>query len=92
MQCKKSDPSVEETAMKQKTLLLFQLFLAVFAVYAVLKYSGNQRLYVPLTCLLTMFLVGKVETAVTEKDKKEEKRRAKAGKEAEEKRTFKPVD
>jgi hypothetical protein len=61
--------------MKQKTLLLFQLFLAVFAVYAVLK-----------------FLIGKVETAVTEKDKKEEKRRARAGKGAEEKRTFKPVD
>lgn len=78
--------------MKQKTLLLFQLFLAVFAVYAVLKYSGNQRLYVPLICLLTMFLVGKVETAVTEKNKKEEKRRAGAGKRAEEKRTFKPVD
>ena len=78
--------------MKQKTLLLFQLFLAVFAVYAVLKYSGNQRLYVPLTCLFTMFLVGKVETAVTEKSKKEEKRRARADKRAEEKRTFKPVD
>ena len=78
--------------MKQKTLLLFQLFLAVFAVYAVLKYSGNQRLYVPLTCLFTMFLVGKVETAVTEKDKKDEKQRAKAGKGAEEERTFKPVD
>ncbi len=70
--------------MKQKTLLLFQLFLAVFAVYAVLKYSGNQRLYIPLTCLFTMFLVGKVETAVTEKDKKDEKQRAKAGKGAEE--------
>jgi hypothetical protein len=89
LQHKKSDPSAEETAMKQKTLLLFQLLLAVFAIYAVLKYSGNQRLYVPLTCLLAMFVVGKVETAVTEKD---EKQRAKAGKGAEEKRTFKPVD
>ena len=57
--------------MKQKTLLLFQLFLAVFAIYAVLKYSGNQRLLVPLTCLFTMFVLGKVETAVAEKDKKE---------------------
>jgi hypothetical protein len=92
LQCEKSDPSVEETAMKQKTLLLFQLLLAVFAIYAVLKYSGNQRLYVPLACLLAMFVVGKVETAVTEKDKKDEKQRAKAGKGAEEKRTFKPVD
>ncbi|MGD8434067.1 MAG: hypothetical protein PVI73_08115 [Syntrophobacterales bacterium] len=78
--------------MKQKTLLLFQLFLAVFAVYAVLKYSGNQRLYVPLACLFTMFLVGKIETAVTEKDKKEEKQRARARKEADEKRAFKPID
>ena len=78
--------------MKQKTLLLFQLFLAVFAVYAVLKYTGNQRLYIPLTCLFTMFLIGKVETAVTEKDKKEQKRKARAGKGAEEKRTFKLND
>lgn len=78
--------------MKQKTLLLFQLFLAVFAVYAVLKYSGNQRLYVPLACLFTMFLVGKVETAVTEQDKKGEKQRARAGKQADKKGMFKPVD
>ncbi len=78
--------------MKQKTLLLFQLFLAVFAIYSVLKYSGNQRLLVPLTCLFTMFVVGKVETAVVEKDKKEMERKAKAGKEAEEKKMFKPVD
>ena len=78
--------------MKQKTLLLFQLFLAVFAIYAVLKYTGNQRLYVPPTCLFTMFVVGKVETAVTEKDKKDQKQKAKAVKEAEEKKMFKPVD
>ena len=78
--------------MKQKTLLLFQLFLAVFAVYAVLKYSGNQRLYVPLTCLLTMFLVGKVETAVTEQDKKDKKQKVRADRKAAEQRTFKPVD
>ncbi|MEJ2431589.1 MAG: hypothetical protein P8075_22150, partial [Deltaproteobacteria bacterium] len=57
-----------------------------------LKYSGNQRLYVPLTCLLTMFLVGKVETAVTEKDKKDKKKRVRAGRKAAEQRTFKPVD
>ena len=61
--------------MKQKTLLLFQLFLAVFAIYAVLKYSGNQRLLVPLTCLFTMFVLGKVETAVAEKDKKDQNKK-----------------
>jgi len=78
--------------MKQKTLLLFQLLLAIFSIYSVLKYSGNQRMIIPLTCLVAMFLVGKIETAVAEKEKRkrEEKTRHKKG--IEEKTTFKPVD
>ncbi|UCG20268.1 MAG: hypothetical protein JSU80_11090 [Deltaproteobacteria bacterium] len=78
--------------MKQKTLLLFQLLLAVFSIYSVLKYSGNQRMIIPLTCLVAMFLVGKVETAVSEKEKRKEDEKAKRRKGTEEKSTFKPVD
>ena len=78
--------------MKQKTLLLFQLLLAVFSIYSVLKYSGNQRLIVPLSCLIAMFLVGKVETAVAESEKWKEDKKAKARKGIEQKRMFKPVD
>ncbi|MGW8208426.1 MAG: hypothetical protein ACWGO2_05400 [Syntrophobacteria bacterium] len=78
--------------MKQKTLLLFQLLLAVFSIYSVLKYSGNQRMIIPLTCLVAMFLVGKVETAVTESEKRKKDERAKRRKGTEEKTTFKPVD
>ena len=78
--------------MKQKTLLLFQLLLAVFSIYSVLKYSGNQRMIIPLTCLVAMFLVGKVETAVTESEKRKKDERAKKRKGTEEKTKFKPVD
>jgi hypothetical protein len=78
--------------MKQKTLLLFQLLLAVFSIYSVLKYSGNQRMIIPLTCLVAMFLVGKVETAVTEKEKRKKAERAKARSGIEGKTSFKPVD
>ena len=48
--------------MKQTTLLIFQLFLIIFAFYAMLKYTGSQRLLVALTCLASMYVVGKVET------------------------------
>jgi hypothetical protein len=57
--------------MKQKTLLLFQLFLLIFTCYALLKYSGNQRLLVSLACLVSMFAVGKVETTVRERSNQE---------------------
>ena len=48
--------------MKQTTLLIFQLFLIIFAFYALLKYTGSQRYLVALTCLASMYVVGKVET------------------------------
>jgi hypothetical protein len=78
--------------MKLKTLLLFQLLLAVFSIYSVLKYSGNQRMIIPLTCLVAMFLIGKVETAVAEREKWIKDKKAKAGKGIKGKSTFKPVD
>ncbi len=57
--------------MKQKTILLFELFLLIFAIYALLKYSGSQRLVVSLSCLVGMFVVGKIETSFTERSKQE---------------------
>jgi hypothetical protein len=58
--------------MKLKTLLLFQLFLIVFALYAILTFSGNQRYLVSLACLVSMFIVGKVETGVKERSEHKE--------------------
>ncbi len=78
--------------MKQKTLLLFQLLLAVFAFYSVLKYTGSQRLTVPLFCLLGMFVVGKVESMVTEGDEMKEQKKAAATKEITGEPSFKPAD
>jgi hypothetical protein len=54
------------------TLLLFQLLMAVFGVYAALKYSGMAQLYVPLACLLAMFLVGKLERTLKKEEQDEE--------------------
>ena len=51
--------------MKQKTLLIFQLLLIIFAFYALLKYTGSQRYLVALACLTSMFVVGKIETDTT---------------------------
>jgi hypothetical protein len=78
--------------MKKTTLLLFQLFLGVFAFYSVLKYSGNPRLVVPLFCLIGMFLVGKIESIVIAGDEKKEARRPGAAKKAKGEVAFKPVD
>lgn len=47
--------------MIQKTLLLFQLFLAVCAFYVLLHYSGNLRFVASLAFLVAMFVVAKAE-------------------------------
>jgi len=47
--------------MTRKALKLFQLFLEVFAVYTIL---GGQ-LFVPLICLVIIFLIGRYETSST---------------------------
>ncbi len=54
------------------TLLLFQLLLATFGIYAALKYSDVAKLFVPLTCLLLMFFVGKLEGRLRRKELEEE--------------------
>jgi hypothetical protein len=53
-------------SMRRTTFLLFQLFLAIFAAYAVMYNVPNDNLLVPLACLLTMFLLGKHPQAQTE--------------------------
>jgi len=78
--------------MKQKTMLLFQLFLAIFAFYSVIEYSGNQRLIVPLSCLFGMFVVGKVESRITESDQQAKLKRSKDDRGAGPGKDFKPVD
>jgi len=45
--------------MRRLTLMLFQLFLAIFAIYAVLYDVPNEYLFVPLLCLVAMFFLGK---------------------------------
>ena len=45
--------------MRRITLLLFQLFLALFAGYAVLYDVPNEYLLVPLLCLVCMFFLAK---------------------------------
>jgi hypothetical protein len=45
--------------MRRITLLLFQLFLSLFAGYAILYDVPNEYLIVPLLCLLCMFFLGR---------------------------------
>jgi hypothetical protein len=77
--------------MKQKTLLLFQLFLAVFAFYAVLKYSGNLRLCVPLACLLGMFCIGKLESRLAGVSSPDQGQEERSPEEAPKGAVFKPL-
>ncbi len=53
------------------TLLLFQLLLAVFGIYAALKYADMAKLCVPLVCLVAMFFVGKLERKLKIKEEGE---------------------
>ena len=47
--------------MTEKTLPIFELFLAIFAIYALLDHTGNYHLLVPFFCLVGMFFVGREE-------------------------------
>ena len=49
--------------MRRLTLTLFQLFLSVFAIYAVLYDVPNEYLFVPLLCLVAMFFLGRYPKA-----------------------------
>jgi len=49
-------------------LLLFQLFLAVFAIYSALHYEGEVRLFVPLGCLILMLVVNRIDKRLSENE------------------------
>jgi hypothetical protein len=46
---------------------LIQLLLAVIAIYSGLNFTGDMRLFVPLGCLIAMFIVGRLDIARFEK-------------------------
>jgi hypothetical protein len=48
-------------------LVLFQLLLAIFAIYSTITYEEETRLLVPLICLILMFIIGRMEGRSTEK-------------------------
>jgi hypothetical protein len=83
---------INEQNMTKKTLLLFQLFLTLFALYALLKFSGNQRLLVSLACLVGMLVLEKVETSFTERSKQEKDQSDDASKKDETKTTSQALD
>ena len=61
-----------EYSMRRMTLLLFQLFLALFAGYAIIYDVPNKYLLVPLLCLLAMLFLGKHPQASPEIEKGEQ--------------------
>ena len=48
-------------------LALMQLLIAVFAIYSALKFDGEIRLLIPLGCLISMFIVSRVDRQKSEK-------------------------
>ena len=56
--CWADEQEQERYSMRRMTLLLFQLFLAIFAGYAVMYDLPNKYLVVPLLCLVAMFFLG----------------------------------
>jgi hypothetical protein len=46
---------------------LFQLLIAVLAVYGILNFKGDARLYVALACLISMFVIGRLDKERFEK-------------------------
>jgi hypothetical protein len=50
-------------------LVLFQFFLAAFAIYSAATYEGLMRLIILLVCLILMFIVGRAERGKTEKER-----------------------
>ncbi len=48
-------------------LSLFQLLLAVFAIYSALNYTEEAKLLVPLVCLVLMLFISRIDKVKTEK-------------------------
>ena len=53
----------------RKTLQLFQLCLAIFAIYVAMHFAGGQRNLILLACLFTMYLAEKTDTIMLERGK-----------------------
>ena len=53
----------DEDTMRRITLMLFQLFLGLFAGYAILYDLPNEYLIVPLICLVCMYFLGRHKEA-----------------------------
>jgi hypothetical protein len=45
---------------------LFELFLIMFAFYAILKYEGGMRILVPILCLIAVFLFERLQGRLKE--------------------------
>jgi len=78
--------------MKQKTLLLFQLLLAVYAFYSVVTYTDHLQLWVPLFCLIGMFIISKIEANVTKGGTKEAVASQESTGESAGKKAFNPLE
>ena len=78
--------------MKQKTLLLFQLLLAVYAFYSVIIYAGRTRFILPLLCLSAMFAIGKLESIISEQSRQQRDKWEEDPGEGEGQAEFNPLD
>jgi hypothetical protein len=78
--------------MKQKTLLLLQLLLAVYALYSVVTYKDNLKLLIPLFCLIGMFVVSRIEGKVTQRKAKEPLQSEEGKGEATVRKPFNPIE
>ena len=59
-----SSPLYGRKFMPVRIIQLLQLFFAIFSVYCALKFTGNQQKLVPLFCLVLMYGLDKLQTAV----------------------------
>jgi len=48
---------------------LFELFLVVFAFYAIMKFEGGARIVVPILCLVVVFLFERLQGRLQEDEK-----------------------
>jgi hypothetical protein len=54
-----------------KVYALFELFIIIFAFYAILEFEGDMRIIIPSLCLLTSFLFGRLRITLKEKEGRE---------------------
>jgi len=49
-----------------KTITLFEIFLAIFALYTIFNYKTGTDILIPCLCLLTIFLFEKLRQRIKE--------------------------